>query len=60
MKTSDIIDMWDRKVMYGYSTYDEGVILFRFEDHDGVFYTEQKIHIDNKMLGFFKDILKND
>lgn len=58
MKTSEKIDMFDKKVMYGFDKYEDGVILYRFEEGNitsgKVFYTEQKIHIDNKVLETIK------
>jgi len=62
MKTSKKIDMFDKKVMYGFSKYEDGVILFRFEERDiqgeKYFYSEQKIHIDNRVLETIKEWLK--
>lgn len=64
METSEVVDSFDRKVMFGYSEYDdkdgekEGFILFRFEEYNGVFYLEQKIHIDNKMRETIKEWIK--
>jgi len=59
MKFTKVIDSFDSKVMYGFSEYEdgkgnkEGFILLRFEESNvsgqRKFYTEQKIHIDNKV-----------
>jgi len=53
-KYSEAIDMWDRKVKYGIKDYKNGIILFRFVKSRGThgsYFTEQKIHIDKKMIG---------
>ena len=59
IKFTEIIDSFERKVMFGFTEYNgedgkpEGFILFRFEESfitgEPKFYTEQKIHIDNKV-----------
>ena len=64
MKFTKVIDSFDKKVQFGFSEYNgedgkkEGFILFRFEESDisgsPTFYTEQKIHIDNKVLETIK------
>ena len=64
IRFSEEIDSFDRKVMFGFTEYEdgkgnkEGFILFRFEKSDITgepkFYTEQKIHIDNKVLETIK------
>jgi len=65
MKLTEVIDSFDRKVKFGFSEYEdgkgnkEGFILFRFEESgiaggEPVFYLEQKIHIDNKVLETIK------
>ena len=64
IKFSEKVDSFDREVMFGFTEYEdgkgnkEGFILFRFEKHnitgEPQFYTEQKIHIDNKVLETIK------
>ena len=64
IKFSEEIESFDRKVMYGFTEYEdgkgnkEGFMLFRFEESDicgeSKFYTEQKIHIDLKVLETIK------
>lgn len=64
IKFSEEIESFDRRVMYGFTEYEdgkgnkEGFMLFRFEESDisgeSKFYTEQKIHIDLKVLKTIK------